>query len=115
MACGHGRKTIVFQSMDAWIKDRTSKTFIYIICSYILYTIKCLINLTRKIAPCSLAITFTSKNYVKMRNCNFPRGKKKGKFNGMAPSRGYNSASGDLFGLKLTENIEQKLRKTMLA
>jgi len=33
----------------------------------------------------------------------------------MAPSRGYNSASGDIFGLKLTENIEQKLRKTMLA
>jgi len=32
----------------------------------------------------------------------------------MAPSRGYISASGDLFGLKLTEDIEQKLRKTML-
>jgi len=32
----------------------------------------------------------------------------------MAPSRGYNSASGDLFSLKLTEDIEQKLRKTML-
>jgi len=46
---------------------------------------------------------------------NLPRGKKKGKFNGMAPSRGYNSASGDLFGLKLTEDIEQKLRKTVLA
>jgi len=28
---------------------------------------------------------------------------------------GSNSASGDLFGLKLTEDIEQKLRKTMLA
>ena len=34
-----------------------------------------------------------------------PRGKKKGKFNGMAPSRGYNSASGDVFHMKLTEDI----------
>jgi len=33
----------------------------------------------------------------------------------MAPSRGYNSASGTLFCLKLPEDIEQKLRKTMLA
>jgi len=31
----------------------------------------------------------------------------------MAPSRGYNSASGDLFRMKLTEDIEQKLGKTM--
>jgi len=53
---------------------------------------------------------------VKTCNCNFRRAKlRKGKFNGMAPSRGYNSASGDLFGLKLTEDIGQKLRKTMLA
>jgi len=37
------------------------------------------------------------------------RGKK---LNGMT---GYNSASGTLFRLKLTEDIEQKLRKTMLA
>jgi len=44
-----------------------------------------------------------------------PQDKKKGKFNGMAPSRGYNLASGTLFRLKLTEDIEQKLRKTMLA
>jgi len=33
----------------------------------------------------------------------------------MAPSRGYYSASGTLFRLNLTEDIEQKLRKTMLA
>ena len=33
----------------------------------------------------------------------------------MAPSRGYNSASGDLFHMKLTEDIEQKLGKTMQA
>jgi len=33
----------------------------------------------------------------------------------MAPSRGYNSISGTLFRLKLTEDIDQKLRKTMLA
>jgi len=33
----------------------------------------------------------------------------------MAPSRGYNSASGDLFGLKLTEDMGKKLRKIMLA
>jgi len=33
----------------------------------------------------------------------------------MTPSRGYNSASDTLFRLKLTEDIEQKLRKTMLA
>jgi len=32
----------------------------------------------------------------------------------MAPSRGYNSASGTLFRMKLSEDIEQKLRKTML-
>jgi len=51
-----------------------------------------------------------------MRNrLQLPRGKNRGKFNGMAPSRGHNSASGDLLGLKLTEGIEQKLRKTMLA
>jgi len=56
------------------------------------------------------AITFTSLNYVKTRNSNF----QKGKLNGTAPSRGYNSAFGDLFGLKLTGDIEQKLRKTML-
>jgi len=33
----------------------------------------------------------------------------------MAPSRGYNSVSGTLFRMKLTEDIKQKLRKTMLA
>jgi len=33
----------------------------------------------------------------------------------MAPSRGYNLASGTLFCMKLSEDIEQKLRKTMLA
>jgi len=32
----------------------------------------------------------------------------------MALSRGYNSASGTIFRMKLTEDIEQKLRKTML-
>jgi len=44
-----------------------------------------------------------------------PQDKKKGKFNGGAPSKGYNSASGALFCMKLSEDIEQKLRKTMLA
>jgi len=34
---------------------------------------------------------------------------------GMAPSRGYNLASGTLFRMKLTEEIEQKLKRTMLA
>jgi len=48
---------------------------------------------------------------VKTRNRNF-RG---AKFNGVAPSRGYNSASGALFRMKLSEDIAQKLRKTMLA
>jgi len=38
-----------------------------------------------------------------------------GKFNGLAPSRGYNSASGALFRMRLTEDIEQKLGKTMQA
>jgi len=33
----------------------------------------------------------------------------------MAPSRGYNLASGTLFRMKLTVDIEQKLRKTMPA
>jgi len=33
----------------------------------------------------------------------------------MAPSKGYNLASGILFHMKLTEDMEQKLRKTMLA
>jgi len=41
-----------------------------------------------------------------MRNCNFRGG------NAMAWL--YNSASGTLFHLKLTEDIEQKLRKTMI-
>jgi len=39
-----------------------------------------------------------------------PRGKKLGKFNGVAPSSGYNSVSGALFHMKLSEDIEQKLR-----
>jgi len=30
-----------------------------------------------------------------------------GKLNGMAPSRGYNSASGTLFRLKLTEDMHR--------
>ena len=30
-----------------------------------------------------------------------------------APSRGYNSASGDSFHMKLTQDIKQKLGKTM--
>jgi len=53
-----------------------------------------------------------SQNDVKLQ---LPRGKNsvKGKFNGMAPSRGNNSASGTLLRLKLTEDIEQKLRKTI--
>jgi len=38
----------------------------------------------------------------------------KGKFNGVAPSRGYNSAPGALFRTKLSEDIEKKLRKAML-
>ena len=33
----------------------------------------------------------------------------------MAPSRGHNSTSGDLFHMKLTKNIEQKLGKTIQA
>ena len=39
-------------------------------------------------------------------------GKKWGKFNGGAPSRGYNLVSGDSFGMKLTLDIEEKLGKT---
>jgi len=31
----------------------------------------------------------------------------------MAPSKGYNSASSDLFRMKLTEDIEQKIGNTM--
>jgi len=33
----------------------------------------------------------------------------------MGPSKGYNLASGTLFHMKLTGDIEQELRKTMLA
>jgi len=33
----------------------------------------------------------------------------------MAPSKGYNLTSGTLFRMKLTEDIEKKLRKTTLA
>jgi len=47
---------------------------------------------------------------VKSRNRTYT-----GQINGMVPSKGYNLASGALFHMKLTEDIEQKLRKTMLA
>jgi len=39
--------------------------------------------------------------------------KKKGKFSGMVSSRGYNLASGTLFHMKLTGDIEQNFGKTM--
>ena len=46
------------------------------------------------------AITFTLQ---------INRGKKLGKFNGRAPSVGYNLACGDFFCMKLIQIIEEKL------
>jgi len=54
-------------------------------------------------------MNFMSQNYTKMCNRNF-RGA--GKFNGIAPSRSYNSALGALLCMKLTGDTEQNFGKT---
>jgi len=49
-----------------------------------------------------------------MCNLNFCGAKRRANSMAAVPSRGYNSASGTLFHMTLTEDKEQKLRKTML-